>query len=551
MAFTSRPGRLGAFVPLALVAALIGLYVSVSAHDGGGRQIFVAQSGTGAETGKSCASAHSLAWLNSGGDWGSGADVVGPGATVDLCGTFTHPIETLGSGEAGRPIALRFTRGAKIAIAGNGCPGSGCIDVKSGSDYITVTSVAGYKGQIENTERSYAKEHEEGPGTTGVKAFGCEHCKIENLEIGPLYVAGKGDIVGDTEIQGITIDDEDGEPAYDTIRRNYLHDLGWAVNIQNGKTSGHIYVEHNTFYHLTHGLYLGTNAAGASIGEETFAHNRFYGNSNWEDGEADTNHVDGVHCAADAADLSHYAGLFIYDNYITTEGANTTGPIFLEGANDGTPCSDKTSNVWIFNNVLTGNTCCGLAGAFTGEDHTFNNTMIGAGPGTEQGGKETCETWDSDTKEGRVLTVGNRAFKNNVVTGCQDLISAEKFLAAPDGMEHNLWADAGDGNEAFACEHGEVETSSEQREAFHSGAFGAWARCMEQPESDSSYVRTAKLELRGQAQAPLGEPESGSRAIGQGKNLSRLCSQTPEKALCRNIRGERRAATGAWNIGAY
>jgi hypothetical protein len=74
---------------------------------------------------------------------------------------------------------------------------------------------------------------------------------------------------------------------------------------------------------------------------------------------------------------------------------------------------------------------------------------------------------------------------------------------------------------------------------------------MEQPETESRYVSSARLELTGQAQAPLGKPESGSAAIRHGKNLSALCSQTPAKALCKNIKGETRPSTGPWNIGAY
>jgi len=327
--------------------------------------------------------------------------------------------------------------------------------------------------------------------------------------------------------------------------------MGWAVNIQAAETTSHIDVEYDTFYHLTHGFTPGSNFNGGNVGPIVFAHNRFYGNSNWEDGEADTNHVDGVHCFGGHEKTAHYSGLYIYDNYITTEGANTTGPIFLEGTNSSTPCSDKTSNVWIFDNVLTGNTCCGLAGAFTGEIHTYNNTMIGEGPSSEQGEKETCETWNSDTKEGRALTVANRTFKNNVVTSCRDLISAERFLAAPNGLEHNLWANAGSGNEVFACEHGEVETGGEDKEAFRSSELGSWVTCMQQPETESRYVSTAKLKLAGEAQAPLGEPESGSEALGHGKNLSGLCPQTPEEALCANIRGEARPSSGSWNIGAY
>ncbi len=554
MAFTSRPRRLGGLIAVALVGALVGLHASQAlapAH-ATGRQIYVAQSGTGGETGEGCASAHSLSWLNSRGDWGSGDGRVGPGTTVELCGTFTRPIETIGGGEPGKPITISFTSGSKIAVAGSGCPGSGCINLAGGSQYMTITSAAGYKGQIENTERSYARDKEEGPSTKGVQAFGCKHCKIENLEIGPLYVSEKGDVVGNSAITGIEIRNEGGGPEYDTIQNNDLHDLGWAVVIQNGANSGHIYVEHNTFHRLTHGLAMGSRlTGGSSISEETFAHNRFYGNKNWEDGKADTNHVDGIHCFAEEAHLAHYTGFYIYDNYITTEGANTTGPIFIEGSNAHTPCSDKTSNIWIFNNVLAGNTCCGLAGALSGEVHAYNNTEIGDGPSSEHGKEEVCETWQSDTNGGRALTMGSRTFKNNVVTSCEDMMSAERFLAAPDGMEHNLWANASKGNEVFACEHGEVETGEEHKEGFYSNESRKWATCMGQPETESRYVSSAKLNLTGEAQTPLGEPQGGSRAIGHGENLSGLCSKTPKKALCKNIRGETRPTTGPWNIGAY
>jgi hypothetical protein len=529
----------------------------VLAAGSGGPQVFVSQAGAGSESGEeSCADAHRLSWLSSEGNWGSGGGRVGPGTTVDLCGTFTHAIETRGSGASSKPITIEFMSGSKIEMAGNGCPVEGCIDVKGGSEYVTITSAAGYKGQIENTERSYAKEKEEGPATKGVLASGCKHCNIENLEIGPLYISEKGDVVADNNITGISIYNEDGEPEYDTIRNNYLHDQGWSVEIQNGAKSGHIYIEHNTFYHLTHGLALGAKITGSSsIGEETFAHNRFYGDTNWEDPIVDdTNHVDGVHCyVGNESPLAHYTGLYIYDNYITTGGTDTTGPIFLEGSQDRNPCSDKTSNVWIFNNVLTGNTCCGLAGAYAGEDHTYDNTMIGEGPEhlSETGDHEICEKFSSDTQDGRALTVGNRTFKNNVVSSCGVLMSAERFLVASNGMEHNLWANGDSSNEVFACEHGEVETGEEDKEAFPIGEFAKWVTCMEQPETESRYVSNAKLKLTGEAQAPLGEPESGSEAIGHGENLSSLCSHTPEGSLCENIRGEARPTSGSWNIGAY
>jgi hypothetical protein len=73
---------------------------------------------------------------------------------------------------------------------------------------------------------------------------------------------------------------------------------------------------------------------------------------------------------------------------------------------------------------------------------------------------------------------------------------------------------------------------------------------METNEEQSITAGEAKLNLK-EAVAELGKPESGSDAIGHGTNLTSLCPETPEEALCKNIKGEARPGSGAWNIGAY
>jgi hypothetical protein len=510
--------------------------------------VFVSQAGAGGQTGRSCATAHSLKWLNEGGHWGSGAPVA-PGTTVDLCGTFTEPLETKGGGSRGKPVTILFTAGAKIAMSGAGCPGSGCINVDGDSEYITIDG--GTDGQIENTERGYAREKAEGPVTTGIEANGCRHCRFENLEIGPMYIAERGDVVGNSEIRGIKIRPEDGPTEYITVAHDYLHDQGWAVNIEAEPSTNHIYVEHNVFYHLTHGFTPGGSFNGGDVGPVVFAHNRFYGDLNWEDGEHDTNHVDGVHCFAGYGDYPHYndepgKGLYIYDNYITTEGHNVTAPVFLEGSDNHTVCGDKTSNMWVFNNVLTGTSCCGLLTGDSGEEHVFNNTLIGSSTTTE----ESCGAVNSATEEGRVLAIQNFRFKNNVVTTCKILMDAERQLIARNGMEHNLWANAGRTDEAFACREPEALAPSKRRRAYRVSEFAAWKSCMGQSERHSITAASAKLDLT-DAVGALGRPERGSAAIGHGANLTKLCSQTPDGALCKNIDGTPRPSTGAWNIGAY
>jgi len=489
---------------------------------------------------------------------------VSRGVTIALCGTFQsiHTQQVVGS--SAERVIFQFQNESKIAPANCAAQGgNSCLQIGGLSTYMTVTSVSGYKGQIEDTERSYAHDKGEGEPMQGILALACTHCAFENLEVGPLYIAEKGDEVGNSNLLGILMRGESHPVEYDTISHDYFHDLGWAVNFTNEEKSGHLYVEHDTFYHLTHGLALGGgNGTSSSIGEEVFAHNRFYGNSNWEDA-GDLNHVDGVHCFANLEHAAHYTGLYVYDNFIKTEGGDTTGPVFAEGTNAGTPCSNKTSKIWVYDNVLSGNTCCGLVSINTGEPRVYNNTLLGYGPSETFGNVETCEDWNGYTKgknaeKGEVQETGvqiqSLRFKDNVIASCQNLISLQKELPESGGVAHNLWANASAGNEVFACHKGPLEEESE-KEGFHTGELASWITCVSGSATESVYEAAAKVKDEqageGSALAPEGEPNAGSYALGHGANLTSLCSETPEESLCKNIEGATRPSTGAWSIGAY
>ncbi len=508
---------------------------TVVARQAAGPQIYVAQAGAGDESGESCADARSLAWLNAGGNWGTGAGKVEPGVTVDLCGVFTAPVETRGSGSSGKPITIHFTTGAKIAIGDEGCPGSGCINVAGGSEYITIDGGEG--GTIENTDTGTGKDSP--AATTGVEADGCKHCTIEDLTIANLYVPKKGTEYGDTENRGIYIQGE--TPEYVTISHDTFTNMGWAVNVEMGETSSHITVEDDTFHVVTHGFTPTADFSGGDIGPVIFAHNYFYGNLEWEDGSVDTNHVDGVHCySANARGYTpHYTGLYIYDNYIEVEGNNVTAPIFLEGGSgEGrTPCADKASSIWVFNNVLWnasqtvegGN---GLLGVFSGEPRIYNNTLIG-----EAATSNICEEFNSVTEEIR--------YKNNLTSSCKTLVDAEKARFDTSEMADNLWANGGDTGEALICEN-------PARNAYSLSDFSGWKGCMggSGVEEGSKSAASAKVEFTDD-KGSEGKPEAGSPTVGTGANLTSLCGQTPEEALCQTINGTARPGAGAWDIGAY
>ena len=75
-----------------------------------------------------------------------------------------------------------------------------------------------------------------------------------------------------------------------------------------------------------------------------------------------------------------------------------------------------------------------------------------------------------------------------------------------------------------------------------------WESCV--GDAHSITTSNAKLDLQ-ETVGAQGKPEAGSPALDAGANLTSLCPSTPEEALCKNINGEARPSTGAWDIGAY
>jgi hypothetical protein len=495
-----------------------------------GAQIYVSQGGSGSQSGEGgCSNAHSLSWLNSGGNWGAGTGKVAPGTTVELCGTFTEPVESKGNGSSGKPITIAFMTNAKLAEPS--CPGSGCLNLANNSEYITVEG--GTNGVIENTDRGTHKQKSEA-ATVGIYAWGCKHCSFENLEIANLYVAEQGDATSNTEIRGIVV--TGGEIEDIAINHDVLHDIGWAVVVSLTGKSNHVDVENDVLYHDSHGVAMTAGDSGDSLGPAIVAHDHFYADGVWSAAPG-TNHMDALHCYSGGAGVHWSGGLFVYDNTFTMEGEyGVTADAYVEGTT-GPECGDSTSNFWEFNNVMTGKGAGplfalnnGLLSPYSGEDHIFNNTLIG-----------------NKTSEGVCLPLGgvpsstsaNVQYKNNIATTCQTLINVERAKLASGGLDYNLYANSGGTNTAFVCNGA----------GYYPSEFSAYKTCTGQ-ESHSIATSTAKLNMTETA-GVLGKPEAGSEAIGHGANLTSLCGQTPEEALCKNINGEPRPTTGAWNIGAF
>jgi len=502
----------------------------VVAVSGSGPQVFVGEVGVGGESGDGCGSARSLAWLDSASSWGGGAGEVGPGVTVDLCGTLTGAVVVHGSGESGRPITLRFEPSAKISVPV--CPESGCIDTNEQRFLDIEGAGESDRGVIESTDTGTGrKEGSAAERARGIEALRCEGCTIRYMDIEKLYEkTSEADGTVAEPIRGIEFSGSGLSIVHNTI--NYA---GWALFSDWGATDKDVHIEYNTLDHIGHGFASETYVTGSSdIGPIVFAHNRLLGFKAW-DTDGDPNHQDGVHCydSGSSTAIPHYNGLFIYDNRFGPEtGKYMNSSMYMEGST-GPNCGDASSNIWVFNNVsvMTEHDANGAIYDGTGQEHIYNNTFIG--PNSSE--PYPCVVISNDAVETH--------FKNNITTTCNEGVSLKMSMMASGGLDYNLYANGGDN---FFNSTGEEGGSCHD---FPMSEFAKWQSCTGQ-EQQSKAESSAGLKTSPGEQA--GELEAGSPAKAAGANLTSLCETgEPTEELCKNINGEARPTTGAWNIGAY
>ena len=150
---------------------------------GSGSQIYVSQSGAGASSGADCGDAKPVSFFNSSSDWGSGAGQIGPGVTVDLCGTISTPLSVQGSGTSSSPITVYWTSGSTMSSAD--WSGGPAIDT-NGNDYLTFNG--GNNGTSIQATAEGSGLADQGVASQGIFALSCAGCTFENLTIANLYV---------------------------------------------------------------------------------------------------------------------------------------------------------------------------------------------------------------------------------------------------------------------------------------------------------------------------------------------------------------------------
>lgn len=356
-------------------------------------KIYITQSGS--PSGNCTANVQTPAFFNNAANWGSGANQIGPGTTVLLCGTFTgssgsSELTTQGSGTSANPVIILFDTNAVLQAPywgsfPGGCPTcSGAITIANNDIVVD----GGSNGIIQNTADGSQLANKK--SSIGIDVHGVTNAIIRNLTIQNIYqnVASvnedggfyTADVFIETGATGITV-------CNNTL--NNAHTGIWSDTAGSGgpvavtSCSSNAFTPGANFFSNTisdHGWQLSINGSGSP---------NVYDNdiSNWDnygyqkDGEY---HTDGVITYGDSSSLTPS----IFNNYFHGDlgTVSATGMIFCTY---GGPGSASSCN--IFNNLFVGSGVCatGQCAAiyFHGGDGShkmgphsvYNNTFVNFG----------------------------------------------------------------------------------------------------------------------------------------------------------------------------
>lgn len=517
---------------LALLITVAAMELGSGVAKASATTVYIAQTAAGSANGSSCANAYVITFFNTASNWGTGASQIGPGTTVNLCGTITTELTAHGSGSRSSPITISFQSTAQVSLPA--CDNSnGCLNV-SGLSWIVVdggtpcgpgtacaTNLTG-TGVIQETANGSGLANQQDSLAINANSAQCQNCEIKNLIIGPLYqhtsstdthnfgADGAIQMLGcngcTTKVHDLTIHDTTSAVAY--------------IPASSGDSGLQIY---NVYAYNYNG---GVNIAGSSasnILSGANIHDSTWGpTANW-DATGCPYHHDGIHIWGTGG--GEVLGVNYYNNLVTGNyGGCPTGAVFFEG---------YTGNENLYNNLFLttysqqNSPIVAISGFNVG---FFNNTIIGAlQSGDQCFGIE--ENGDASTPFTPSIT-----FKNNTVENCHDLIDQQNTPTLT-AWDHNSYGELPGGSTLVYNGTWYYTLASWQ----------AVCACDSHSVIPSGGI-TASLNLNAS-----GVPQSGSPVIGAGVNLSALGfpalnSDTSDGDVRTPVA---RCVTTAWDIGAF
>lgn len=365
---------------------LAALYFLVSAVCCPAKDVYISESGAGAQDGAACASAHSIAWMNDPSNWSQTANAakIAWGDVVRLCGTITSPLSFTGGGDAGFVYTL-YWEPDTVVEAGT-WTGNGWY-YASGRTYVTFDG--GQNGVIRCTNSGSPNTGltSTNGSAPAIHLISCNNLTIKNLTITNLYVRAKGPY-----LQGgsaIWMKDETGASGGHqniTVSNCVVSHAAVGVNIDYGPAAYNILITANTFSNVNWGAGGGDRNASSVLTNITFSNNRVWAFTAWDGTELDA--LEGARA------IFHHNGCYFWaesggDLKEVNIFGNHVGPAFstqTDGSSQATAayfisgnCSGPLS---VYNNIAEqeggvdapGNGFIALGG--TGINRVFNNTFV-------------------------------------------------------------------------------------------------------------------------------------------------------------------------------
>jgi len=509
---------------------------------GSASSIYIAQSSAGRANGSSCASAFAYAFFNSASNWGGGADQIGPGTTVHICGTVTFPagssgLVAQGSGTSAAPVVIYFESGAVLQSpyfgGTHGCYSQatcmGGIEIYNRSYFVVD---GGSNGVIQNTANGTDLANQR--TSVGVAVMGSADCIIiRNLTIQNIYA---NDPAGGTDWGGQYTSDIQVSGTNVAICNNHLGNSRIGIlSSTSGGSPPVLPLPNCSSRTFAPGMNLFGNTlrdhcwhfqpGGSSTPIVNIFDNDVSGTENWvyTANESSYYHTDGVIAWGDTPQLVVY----LFDNYFHDSHFGTAQFYCTYGLT-GSGCA-----AYIFNNVFqypalnpgTAVWLNGSAGYPLGPYFLYNNTFVNPGYMVLPAGDNLTMSLENN-----LVTEGTTGY-NYFYAKVYGAASLGSVLAISD---YNLFyggrglSFTGAGYWGWPPGSSWGSYSSWTVTGFDAHSIGA------NPKLSASYGLLVD-----------------SPARRAGANLTALCSTAGLAPVCRDKAGVARPSTGAWDIGAY
>jgi peptidoglycan hydrolase-like protein with peptidoglycan-binding domain len=398
-----------------------GSFVTPPVATPSGPVFYIAQTAQRNDTGADCADALSVGWLQAqtndsiyspGLNWGAGSGQIGPGTTINLCGTITFPANSNGiyfynSGTSGHPITLFFEPNAIMTS-----PAFGTAILIQNQNWIIVDG--GTNGTIQNMANGTGLAYAE--PSHGVSVVG-SNITVEDLTISDIcqhtsFTDTNGCIVGGNGDGGIGIGDNNGDTNVNvTVTKNTVHDTMGCISYAATSNDSDVTISDNTLYRCNWGI--SSSGTISTTGSFTISGNDIScvvaNPCNWDaEGDAQFHH-NGIMIFPQGPIMNN---VVIANNYIHDINGDTTGYIFSD------PLSpNEIPGSLIYNNVFY--TTAGQSGPSNGMimgaagSRIFNNTM--AGPGVASFGGNSGSILENNIADGQ-NDVGSLSSAVNSIT---------------------------------------------------------------------------------------------------------------------------------------